>query len=192
MPEMASALRHLEACGADCIIMPCNTAHYFLPRLQAMDGDPVPQHPHCGSRSLQGAVSPEKNRGNSGYPRHAGGQSLSGGAGAGRCAVSGSRCAGAGRPDACVIYDGVEGWKKAPDSYRATFLTGSGANVLPAGAGEGISSSAAQERAAGGGSPDHRPAHVRVRTCGDWPRRQSASAGYGLVVRGEMKLFNLF
>lgn len=22
-------------CGADCVIMPCNTAHYFLPRLQA-------------------------------------------------------------------------------------------------------------------------------------------------------------
>ena len=36
VPEMASALRHLEACGADCIIMPCNTALYFLPRLQAM------------------------------------------------------------------------------------------------------------------------------------------------------------
>jgi len=33
--EMLSALRHLEACGADCIIMPCNTAHYFLPKLQA-------------------------------------------------------------------------------------------------------------------------------------------------------------
>ena len=36
VPEMSSALKHLEACGADCIIMPCNTAHYFLPRLQAM------------------------------------------------------------------------------------------------------------------------------------------------------------
>ena len=34
VPEMTSALRHLEACGADCIIMPCNTAHYFLPLLQ--------------------------------------------------------------------------------------------------------------------------------------------------------------
>ena len=34
VPEMSTALRHLEACGADCIIMPCNTAHYFLPRLQ--------------------------------------------------------------------------------------------------------------------------------------------------------------
>ena len=34
VPEMLSALRHLEACGADCVIMPCNTAHYFLPKLQ--------------------------------------------------------------------------------------------------------------------------------------------------------------
>ena len=34
--EMADALKHLEQCGADCVIMPCNTAHYFLPRLQAM------------------------------------------------------------------------------------------------------------------------------------------------------------
>ena len=35
VPEMRAALRSLEACGADCIIMPCNTAHYFLPRLQS-------------------------------------------------------------------------------------------------------------------------------------------------------------
>lgn len=35
-PAMADSLKKLEACGADCIIMPCNTAHYFLPRLQAM------------------------------------------------------------------------------------------------------------------------------------------------------------
>ena len=35
VPEMASALRSLEACGADCVIMPCNTAHYFLPQLQS-------------------------------------------------------------------------------------------------------------------------------------------------------------
>lgn len=40
VPEMADALRHLEACGADCILMPCNTAHYFLPRLQAMTDIP--------------------------------------------------------------------------------------------------------------------------------------------------------
>lgn len=39
--EMAAALRNLEACGADCIVMPCNTAHHFLPRLQDMTKIPV-------------------------------------------------------------------------------------------------------------------------------------------------------
>ena len=34
LPAMRDSLRKLERCGADCIIMPCNTAHYFLPRLQ--------------------------------------------------------------------------------------------------------------------------------------------------------------
>lgn len=41
VPEMAAALRNLEACGADCIVMPCNTAHHFLPRIQAMTEIPV-------------------------------------------------------------------------------------------------------------------------------------------------------
>ena len=41
VPEMTSALRHLEACGADCIILPCNTAHYFLPQLQALTPIPI-------------------------------------------------------------------------------------------------------------------------------------------------------
>lgn len=36
LPAMTDSLRKLESCGADCIIMPCNTAHYFLPRLQAL------------------------------------------------------------------------------------------------------------------------------------------------------------
>ena len=36
VPAMADALKHLELCGADCVIMPCNTAHYFLPRLRAL------------------------------------------------------------------------------------------------------------------------------------------------------------
>ena len=40
VPEMTRALRSLEKCEADCIIMPCNTAHYFLPRLQALTGIP--------------------------------------------------------------------------------------------------------------------------------------------------------
>ena len=39
--EMASALRNLEKCGADCIIVPCNTAHYFIPRLQEMTDIPI-------------------------------------------------------------------------------------------------------------------------------------------------------
>jgi aspartate racemase len=36
VPAMADSVRKLERCGADCLIMPCNTAHYFLPRLQAL------------------------------------------------------------------------------------------------------------------------------------------------------------
>lgn len=36
VPLMAESIRKLEGCGADCLIMPCNTAHYFLPRLQPM------------------------------------------------------------------------------------------------------------------------------------------------------------
>ena len=36
VPVMTDSLQKLVACGADCIIMPCNTAHYFLPRLQAL------------------------------------------------------------------------------------------------------------------------------------------------------------
>ena len=41
LPEMTSALRHLEECGADCIIMPCNTAHFFLPALQKKTEIPI-------------------------------------------------------------------------------------------------------------------------------------------------------
>lgn len=40
LPAMTDSLRKLEACGADCIIMPCNTAHYFLPKLQALTETP--------------------------------------------------------------------------------------------------------------------------------------------------------
>ena len=38
VPAMVDALVNLEACGADCIVMPCNTAHYFLPRLREETG----------------------------------------------------------------------------------------------------------------------------------------------------------
>lgn len=41
VPEMLSALRNLEKCGADCVVMPCNTAHFFLPRLQKETSLPV-------------------------------------------------------------------------------------------------------------------------------------------------------
>lgn len=41
VPEMLDALRNLEACGADCIIMPCNTAHFFLPRLREATNLPI-------------------------------------------------------------------------------------------------------------------------------------------------------
>lgn len=40
LPAMRDSLRKLESCGADCIIMPCNTAHYFLPRLQGLTDIP--------------------------------------------------------------------------------------------------------------------------------------------------------
>ena len=40
LPAMTDSLQKLEACGADCVIMPCNTAHYFLPRLQALTESP--------------------------------------------------------------------------------------------------------------------------------------------------------
>lgn len=34
VPAMSDSLAKLESIGADCIIMPCNTAHYFLPELK--------------------------------------------------------------------------------------------------------------------------------------------------------------
>ena len=49
--EMADALRHLEACGADCVLLPCNTAHYFLPRLQAMTDIPFLSMPEATARA---------------------------------------------------------------------------------------------------------------------------------------------
>ncbi len=34
LPQLIQSAKKLEAMGADCIIMPCNTAHYFLQSLQ--------------------------------------------------------------------------------------------------------------------------------------------------------------
>ena len=120
VPEMASPLRHLEACGADCIIMPCNTAHYFLPRLQAMTKIPFLSILTAAAEACK-AQFPGKT--------------------VGILATRGTLAANlyqealvqAGVPylvpdapaqDALmrVIYDGVKAGK-GPDSYRADFLT---------------------------------------------------------------------
>lgn len=68
VPEMASALRNLEACGADCVIMPCNTAHYFLPRLQAMTEIPFLSILTAAAEACK-AQFPWNDRGNSGPQR---------------------------------------------------------------------------------------------------------------------------
>ena len=183
VPEMASALRHLEACGADCIIMPCNTAHYFLPRLQAMTEIPFLSILTAAAEACKAAV-PRKNRGNSGYPRHAGGQSLSGGAGRRPACRIWSPTAPEQDALMRVIYDGVKAGK-GPDSYRADFLT-----VLEQMSGRrgGGIPPRLHGAAAGGGSPEHRPAHGG----------SHGGAGQGghplLRVRrpGRMKLFDLF
>ena len=41
IPAMTESAKNLENCGADCIIIPCNTAHYFVPRLQAITKLPI-------------------------------------------------------------------------------------------------------------------------------------------------------
>ena len=41
VPEMLTSLRNLEKCGAECVVMPCNTAHWFLPRLQSETQLPI-------------------------------------------------------------------------------------------------------------------------------------------------------
>ena len=41
VPEMSRSLNNLLNCGADCIIMPCNTAHYFHDQLQALSHKPI-------------------------------------------------------------------------------------------------------------------------------------------------------
>ena len=51
VPEMLSALRNLEKCGADCVIMPCNTAHYFLPRLQKETTLPILNMPEITAKA---------------------------------------------------------------------------------------------------------------------------------------------
>lgn len=119
VPEMAKALRNLERCGADCIIMPCNTAHYFLPRLQEMTEIPF--------LSILAAAAAACNQQ---FP----------GKTVGVLGTTGTLSANLYQtaleredvsflvPDAAeqaalmrIIYDGVKAGK-GPDSYRADFL----------------------------------------------------------------------
>ena len=110
VPEMASALRNLEACGADCVIMPCNTAHYFLPRLQAMTEIPflsiLTAGMTVGILATKGTLSTQLYQnalGEAGVPY---------------------LIPEAAEQDALmrVIYDGVKAGK-GPDAYRADLLT---------------------------------------------------------------------
>lgn len=41
LPQMLKSARLLETAGADAIIMPCNTAHYFVSRLESEIGIPL-------------------------------------------------------------------------------------------------------------------------------------------------------
>lgn len=120
LPAMTDSLRKLEACGADCVIMPCNTAHYFLPRLQALT--PVPFLSMLEATAKACAA---------GFP----------GRTAAVLATKGTLSAGLYQaaleqehvpfllPDAAgqdalmrVIYDGVKAGK-GPDAYRADMLS---------------------------------------------------------------------
>ena len=53
LPEMSSALKNLLACGADGIIMPCNTAHYFHGQLQALSPKPILHMPEITARACR-------------------------------------------------------------------------------------------------------------------------------------------
>lgn len=120
LPAMRDSLRKLERCGADCIIMPCNTAHYFLPRLQALTDVPF-------LSMLEAAAAAARGR----YP----------GGTAAVLATRGTLSSGLYQraleteevpcliPDAAeqaalmrVIYDGVKA-DAAPEAYRADLET---------------------------------------------------------------------
>ena len=120
VPEMSSALRNLEKCGADCIIMPCNTAHYFLPRPQEMTSIPFLSILTAAAEACK-ARFPGKNVG------------ILGTTGTLTANLSQTALAEAGvayqvpnsqEQEALmrVIYQGVKAGK-GPDSYRADFLT---------------------------------------------------------------------
>lgn len=53
VPEMLASARRLEAAGADFLIMPCNTAHYFISELRKNVGIPFIHMPEETARLLK-------------------------------------------------------------------------------------------------------------------------------------------
>lgn len=116
LPAMTDSLRKLERCGADCIIMPCNTAHYFLPALQALTDIPFlsmlqAAAAACSARfpGKTAAVLATRGTLSTGlYEQALRGQNVD------------FRIPGGAQQDALmrVIYDGVKAGA-APETYRA-------------------------------------------------------------------------
>ena len=113
---MRDSLRKLERCGADCIIMPCNTAHYFLPRLQALTDVPFlsmleAAAKAAGRRFPGGTAGVLATRG-----------TLATGLYQNALAAEGVACLLPGEEEQAalmrVIYDGVKA-DAAPEAYRA-------------------------------------------------------------------------
>ncbi len=53
VPAMQESLAKLISCGADCVLMPCNTAHCFLPRLRTETELPFLSMPEATARACR-------------------------------------------------------------------------------------------------------------------------------------------
>ena len=53
VPALSESIEKLNSCGADCIIMSCNTAHHFLPRLQEISKVPIINMPEVTARECR-------------------------------------------------------------------------------------------------------------------------------------------
>ena len=53
VPELLAASKRLESIGADFLIMPCNTAHWFIPALESEVGIPFLNMPVETARLLK-------------------------------------------------------------------------------------------------------------------------------------------
>ena len=120
VPEMVKSAQRLESIGADILIMPCNTAHYFLPRLQAMTEIPflsilTAAAEACKAQFPGKTVGILATKGTLSAQLY---QNALGEAGVPYLTPE------AAEQDALmrVIYDGVKAGK-GPDAYRADLLT---------------------------------------------------------------------